>query len=452
MSGVTRQAHHDHPGARSQTRTVVPGGLRRVFTPMVLTIGVLVAGAMVPAAASAATVWSAPVTLGTVNGSASPALATAGQASGTAVVAWTGSGQVNASVRTPAAGWSNAATLSAATETATSPTAVARPDGSVVVAWAARRSADAVIRSSAWTASGGWSTPVVVSRTGLSFAGPVQVGVDGSGNVLAAWAQVDASGVISVASATLSPAGSWSAPATLATPAASAIRQVAVAVNSSGAAIVGWIRKYNDLFGDVISRPAGGSFGAPVTIATGVWRPALQQLHSLQVAIDANGRASAAWNTAYAYASAQQANGTWAPATVFPKAYASNPALGVDTTGTAQLLWAAGGSAQSSSLPPSGSWAPATAVFPGSTPVFLGIAPSGANDFAGWYDSTANQITAAVHTTSGWGTATQVSPPLPSPPWIAGVSTAPVGSGALIAWISGTSTQGTVQVSIGTSS
>lgn len=170
------------------------------------------------------------------------------------------------------------------------------------------------------------------------------------------------------------------------------------------------------------------------------------------MAIDANSRASAAWNGAYAFASAQQANGTWAPATVFPMAYASNPALGVDTTGAAQMLWAVTG-VQASSLPPGGSWTtPATAVLPGSTPFDLSIAPSGANDFAGWYDSTTNQITTAVHTSAGWGTATQVSPPLGAQPWIAGVSTAPLGSGALIAWISGTGTQGTVQISIGTSS
>ena len=94
---------------------------------------------------------------------------------------------------------------------------------------------------------------------------------------------------------------------------------------------------------------------------------------------------------------------------------------------------------------------PATAVFPGAKPVFLGIAPNGTSDFAGWYDNGTNQITAAVHTSAGWGTPTQVSPPLPTPPWIAAVSTAPVATGALIAWISGTGTPGTVQVSIGTS-
>ncbi len=86
---------------------------------------------------------------------------------------------------------------------------------------------------------------------------------------------------------------------------------------------------------------------------------------------------------------------------------------------------------------------------PGAKPVDLGIAPNGANDFAGWYDNATNEITAAVHTSGGWGAPTQVSPPLPTPPWIAAVSTAPVGAGALIAWISGTGNPGTVQVSIG---
>jgi hypothetical protein len=391
------------------------------------------------------------VTLATVPGTPSPVLVTAGQASGTAVVAWTGGGQVSASVRTPSAGWSSASAVSPAGQTASSPAVVMRPDGSAVLAWAAQRSADTVIEASVWTAAAGWGTPAVVGGTGMSFTGPVALGADGSGNVLAAWGQYNsATGAISVASATLIGAGSWSAPAIVATPAGTAIRQVSVAVNSAGAAVVGWIRKYNDLFGDVITRPAGGSFGAPVTIATGPWRPALQQLHSLQVAIDANGRASAAWNNAYANATAQQANGTWAAATVFPMAYASNPALAVDATGTAQMLWAVGG-AQASSLPPGGSWAtPATAVFPGAKPVFLGIAPNGTSDFAGWYDNATNQITAAVHTTGGWSTPTQVSPPLPAPPWIAAVSTAPVGTGALIAWISGTGNPGTVQVSIGT--
>jgi hypothetical protein len=76
------------------------------------------------------------------------------------------------------------------------------------------------------------------------------------------------------------------------------------------------------------------------------------------------------------------------------------------------------------------------------------MAPNGTSNFAGWYDNGTNQITAAVHTSAGWGTPAQVSPPLPSPPWIAAVSTAPVGTGAFIAWISGTGNPGTVQVSI----
>ena len=254
------------------------------------------------------------MTLATVAGAPMSALVTAGQASGTAVVAWTGNGQVSASVRTPSAGWSSVAALSPAGQTATSRAVVMRPDGSAVLAWAAQRSADTVIESSVWTAAAGWSGPAVVSGTGMSFTGPVALGADGTGNVLAGWGQYSSStGAISVASATLPAAGSWPAPAILATPAGTSIRQVSVAVNSAGAAVAGWVRKNNDLYGDVITRPAGGSFGAPVTIATGPWRPALQQLHSLPVAIDGNGRASAAWNNAYANVSAQ--NGLAMPTT-----------------------------------------------------------------------------------------------------------------------------------------
>ena len=140
-----------------------------------------------------------------------------------------------------------------------------RPDGSAVLAWVAQRSADTVIESSVWTTAAGWSTPAVVSGTGMSFTGPVALGADASGNVLTAWGQYTSStGAISVASATLPAAGPWSAPVILASPAGSPIRQVSVAVDSAGAAVVGWIRKNNDLYGDVITRPAGGSFGTPV--------------------------------------------------------------------------------------------------------------------------------------------------------------------------------------------
>ena len=81
-----------------------PGRLRRVFLAVVLATGVAVTGALMPGVASAGTTWSAPVTLATGPGTPSPALVTAGQRSGTAVVAWTGNGRVSASVRTPPAG------------------------------------------------------------------------------------------------------------------------------------------------------------------------------------------------------------------------------------------------------------------------------------------------------------------------------------------------------------
>jgi hypothetical protein len=425
------------------------GTLRRVFPAVVLASGVA-AGVMVPAQAEAATAWSAPVTLATLTDSSSTTLTTAGRASGPAVVVWTNNSQINARVLAASGGWSATATLSPAAETAMAPSAVVRPDGSVVVAWAAQRSADWVIEAAVRSVSGTWAAPVVVSGS-LTWAGPLQLGADGSGNVLAAWAQITSS-VRSVTTATLPATGTWSAPATIATPSASTIRQVSVAVNASGAAVVGWIRQAGDLYGDVVTRPAGGAFGAPVTIATGFLRPLQDQLHALRVSIDPAGRTSAAWNVVYAYASAQQSDGRWAPATVFASGSTSNVAMALDTTGTTQLLWTLNGVTQSSSLPPGGTWAPATAVLPGSSPMDLGIAPNGATEFAGFYDTRATAISAATHTASGWSAATRVSSVFAPLTWVAGVGTAPAGGGALIAWITGITAQGTVQVSIGTSS
>jgi hypothetical protein len=150
-------------------------------------------------------------------------------------VAWINNGQIYARAHTPSAGWLATATVSPSSESVIwPPVAVVRPDGSAVVMWAAQRSADQVIEAAVRSTAGTWSTPVVISRTGLPSAGPVQMGVDGTGNVLAAWAQIDSSATRSISSATLPASGGWSAPSVVATPVASVFRGVSVAVNASG--------------------------------------------------------------------------------------------------------------------------------------------------------------------------------------------------------------------------
>lgn len=390
------------------------------------------------------------MTLGTVNGLTATQLATAGQANGTAVVAWTNNGQVSARVHT-ASGWSATKTISPAADTALSAAVAVRPDGSVVAVWNAQRTADWAIESAVRSPAGTWSAPTVVSSTGLPWAGLPALGVNGTGKVLAVWAQINGSSTRSITSAALPSSGAWSAPATIATPSASTIPVVSVAVNASGAAVIGWIRVAGDYYGDVVTRSASGVAGTPVTIATGYYRPIQYRIHQLQVAIDGSGRASAAWNTVQTHASAQQPDGTWAPATVFASTgYAGSMGLGMDSTGNAQLLWSDSGKGLASSLSPGGPWTPATAVLPGSSPIDVVLAPSGPNDFAGWWDTGTSGITAAVHTSAGWGTATRVAE-LSSQAWVAALSDAPAGQGALIAWVSGTSATGTVQASIATS-
>ena len=414
-----------------------------------VTVGSLLVGGLAAASTSgAAQVWSAPTTVGQVDGSTSMQLATAGQSTGRAVVAWTTGGRILTSVRAPSGGWTAALAVSASTETASSPAVAIRTDGAAILVWAARRSADSVIESSILPAGGSWTAPRVVSAAGLAASGPVQVGIDGSGTTLAAWAQISGS-VRSVTSASLSPSSTWSSPVTVGVPIASSIRQVAVGVNKTGAAVIGWVRVAGDLYGDVVTRAPGASFGAPVTIANGFLRPLQNQIHQFHVAIDPTGRASAAWNTVLAWAAVQRADGTWSAAAFPNTGRVGGIDLAMDATGTAQLVWSDSGQMKASTLSAGGTWTAATAVLVGSSPVDLVLTPAGTNVVAGWYDSTTTAITTSVHTAAGWGTASKVSALSPAA-WIAGVSTAPVGSGALVAWISGTTTPGTVRVSIGT--
>jgi len=421
-------------------------GSRRGAAAVLLAASAVIAGATA-GPAQAAGPWSTPVVLGQVDGTSAMRLVSAGDAAGDATVVWTTGGRVTASTRTASASWSRAATLSPAAETASSPAVAVRPDGTFVAVWAARRSADAVVEASLRAPGGAWSAPVVISAPSLPSVGGVQVAVDAAGSALVVWGQTTAPSAPSVAAAGLPVGGAWSAPVTLATPTGTAIRQVSLAVNAAGAAVVGWTRTAGDIYADVITRPAGGTFGAPTTLGMGALRPLQDQLHQLLVSIDPAGRAAAAFDTVRTSVTAQRADGTWDAPAAFPfTSLVSNLALGLEDTGTARLLWYDSGRILESGLAAGQGWSPPVAVLAGSSPSDLTIVPSGARDVAGWYDTGTNAVTAAVHTAAGWGAPATVGR-LGASPWIAAVSGAPLGSGALLAWISGGTGPGTVTVS-----
>jgi len=395
----------------------------------------------------AAAPWSTPVVLGQVDGTSSMGLVSAGDTAGDAAVVWTTGGRVTASTRTPSASWSRAVTLSSAAETASSPAVAVRPDGAFVAVWAARRSADAVVEASLRAAGGAWSAPVVISAPSVPSVSGVRIAVDAAGTALVVWGQTTAPSTPSVVSAGLPAGGGWSTPTTLATPTGTAIRQVSLAVNAAGAAVVGWTRTAGDIYADVITRPAGGTFGTATTLGRGALRPLQDQLHQLVVTVDPAGRAAAAFDTVRTSATVQRADGTWDTPVAFPFTnLVSNLALGLDGTGTAQLLWYDAGQIMGSSLPAGQGWSPPVAVLPGASPSDLTIVPTGARDVAGWYDPSTNAVTAALRTAAGWGAPATVGR-LGASPWIAAVSGAPLGSGALLAWISGGTGPGTVTVS-----
>lgn len=390
--------------------------------------------------------WSSPVTIGSVDGTTSMQVASGGSAAGTGVVAWTSAGRISAAAHS-SSGWSSPVTVSSAAENAWSPAVSVRPDGSAQLVWAAQRNGIAVIESASRSTLGSWTSPVVVSAAGLLSAGPVSTAMDGSGAVLAVWAQSSSTRQLTVTSAVLVPGRAWSTPTTVAAPVASAIRQVVVSENRSGTAVIGWVRQAGDLYGDVVSRSASGVLGGPVTIATGGLRPLQNQIHFFRLAIDGNGRASAAWNTTLAWAGVARVNGSWAVTSFAHTGVVGSIDLAVDASGNAQLLWSDSGQLMASTLPASGSWTAPTAVLTGSTPMDLVVTTSGANAAAAWFDTSTRSITAATYTAGGWGSAASLSY-LGTAAWIAGVSAAPVANGTLVVWISGTSGAGTVRASL----
>jgi hypothetical protein len=323
-----------------------------------------------------------------------------------------------------------------------------RADGSVVVAWAAQRASDAVIESEVRSAAGSWSATSLVSGTGLLAAWPVALGADGAGTVLAAWGQTNPSRLQSITVATLPVGGSWSAPAQLATPVQSSLRQVVIAENAAGATVVGWVRVAGDLYGDVATRSAGGTFRPAVTIAHGGLRPLQNQIHYFRVGIDATGRAVSTWNTLATYASAQNPDRSWLAATYFsPYTRVGDLAAATDVTGTTTSLWNAFGQIRISSIAPGGAWTPEQAVLSGSNPMDLSLAANGTTLYGAWYESSAATVTAATHTAAGWSTPVAITR-LGSSGWFAALAIAPSLTGALVAWISGTTSTGQVSVSL----
>ncbi|MBL0749742.1 PKD domain-containing protein [Nocardioides baculatus] len=192
------------------------------------------------------------------------------------------------------------------------------------------------------------------------------IGTDAAGSSTVVWSRYD--GTRTIVETSYRPVGgTWSAPVVIATGAQIGFAQVAVA--PSGGATAVW--RSSELDRSVVqasSRSASGTWSEPVTLSSDPSRDLSSQPDVPQVAVDPTGVATATWSRFEAVpgqpwrftvqTSTQAADGTWStPVDLSP---AGSPArttdVTVDPAGNATAVWSAGATLQAATRPAGGAW------------------------------------------------------------------------------------------------
>jgi hypothetical protein len=272
-------------GATSRLRTHAPCSWF-----LCLTIAGCLAAGLVASPVSAAPGWSYPVNVsGVINiGEESPLFDV--DSAGNATAVWRryrGGKLIYESAVRPAGGpWTTPSPFLGGLEDAYGLQVAVDLLGNETAIWGRRLGRSGVVQSATRPAGGSWSPPVTLSAAGawpgLLAAGP-------EGNVTAVWLLERDEGNRSVVQSATRPAGgSWSAPVNL-SPVGQAARSPQIALDPQGGATVVWQEEYSSAL-ESATRSSGGSWSAPVTLsADGVW--AIWP----QVAVDSQGNATAVW-------------------------------------------------------------------------------------------------------------------------------------------------------------
>jgi hypothetical protein len=293
--------------------------------------------------------WSAPVNLSKA-GADSALVAVDPEGEATAI--WLleregGNRSVVQSATRPAGGsWSAPVNLSSVKQDASSPQVALDPQGGATVVWEEEKSG--AIQSATRPAGGSWSAPVNLSAAGEWGSGP-QVAVDSQGNATALWTNSVPKGNL-IESASRLADGSWSAPVNLSKPGRNA-QKAQIAVGPHGDATAIWARSNGrDLVVQGATRPAGGSWSAPVDISAhhgqGGFYPRL--------VVDSWGNATAVWkgydrnrHNLAIQAATRPPGGGWSPPTdvsnrVTRHMGISEPQIAVDPQGISTVTWVIG--------------------------------------------------------------------------------------------------------------
>jgi hypothetical protein len=230
------------------------------------------------------------------------------------------------------------------------------PVGNTTAVWGRSEGRSFVVQSATRPAGGSWSAPVNLSKAG---AGSALVAVDPEGEATAVWLLERDGGNRSVVQSATRPAGgSWSAPVNL-SPGEQDASSPQVALDPQGGATVVWEEESSGAIQSA-TRPAGGSWSAPVTLsATRSGGP--------QVAVDAQGNATAVWERynpkdTLIQSASRSAGGSWsAPVNLSkPGRNTQEAQIAIGPQGDATAIWARSNGrdlvVQGAMRPAGGSW------------------------------------------------------------------------------------------------
>ena len=294
--------------------------------------------------------WSAPVTLGQGD---SPAVAIAPD--GRAVAVWTGA-TISASVRPPGGQWGTAVTVS--TDAYTAPVVGIDGSGNAIAAWMTGTSA--VQTASLPASARKWTKITTLATRGQA----VDLAVNATGSAVITWATRTAA---LAASGTV--LGGFAAPVALGPPPGYPIGHTRVVLNGQGDAAAAWVASGG--VDRVATRSPDGSWAPSVTLST------TSSDGRIDVAIDGAGDARAIFGQqsgsypnnviSVAYTSARPAGGTWSTPALLsaPGDATTSPHVVADAAGTFVVSWVDNTTGLTVlTSPPGGGFGPAT-TFPG---------------------------------------------------------------------------------------
>ena len=155
------------------------------------------------------------------------------------------------------------------------------------------------------------------------------------------------------------PGGSWGAPVTLSTELSFSAGGLALGMDGSGNAIAAWVGSYADASHYAIL-PAGGSWGPAQTLSNGNVQGAA---HNLSLAVSPDGSAIVAFAGGHDgiwAASGTVLSGFTAPVFMAPGDYSkdSAPKVALDDAGQASVAWSRTGATEAATRAPAGPGAP----------------------------------------------------------------------------------------------